>query len=131
MLADLLSLLWAPLLMCLVLTGIHAYLGIHVIAREVRPAEVVPAVHAQVAIAREQRGVGQGRGGIERVRTRMAARGDDGMQFDDALFAREPADAAVHLQAGVAQRPGDRAAHIKASGVLPAHPVEYAPMRIQ
>jgi zinc/manganese transport system permease protein len=35
MLADLFSLLWAPLLMCLVLTGIHAYLGIHVIAREV------------------------------------------------------------------------------------------------
>ncbi|HUF94364.1 MAG TPA: metal ABC transporter permease, partial [Candidatus Limnocylindria bacterium] len=35
MTADLLSLLWAPLLMCLVLTGIHAYLGIHVIAREV------------------------------------------------------------------------------------------------
>jgi len=35
MLADLLALLWAPLLMCLVLTGIHAYLGIHVIAREV------------------------------------------------------------------------------------------------
>jgi zinc/manganese transport system permease protein len=32
---DLLSLLWAPLLMCLVLTGIHAYLGIHVVAREV------------------------------------------------------------------------------------------------
>jgi zinc/manganese transport system permease protein len=35
MLADLVSLLWAPFLMCLVLTGIHAYLGIHVIAREV------------------------------------------------------------------------------------------------
>lgn len=35
MLGDLLSLLWAPFLMCLVLTGIHAYLGIHVIAREV------------------------------------------------------------------------------------------------
>src|SRR5262245_9042612 len=33
--ADLLSLLWAPFLMCLVLTGIHAYLGIHVLAREV------------------------------------------------------------------------------------------------
>jgi zinc/manganese transport system permease protein len=33
--ADLLGLLWAPFLMCLVLTGIHAYLGIHVIAREV------------------------------------------------------------------------------------------------
>src|SRR3977135_1580981 len=31
----LLSLLWAPFLMCLVLTGIHAYLGVHVIAREV------------------------------------------------------------------------------------------------
>jgi zinc/manganese transport system permease protein len=35
MLTDLIALLWAPLLMCLVLTGIHAYLGIHVIAREV------------------------------------------------------------------------------------------------
>ncbi len=35
MFADLLSLLWAPFLMCLVLTGIHAYLGIHVLAREV------------------------------------------------------------------------------------------------
>lgn len=35
MTGDLLSLLWAPFLMCLVLTGIHAYLGIHVVAREV------------------------------------------------------------------------------------------------
>jgi zinc/manganese transport system permease protein len=35
MTADLVALLWAPFLMCLVLTGIHAYLGIHVIAREV------------------------------------------------------------------------------------------------
>jgi zinc/manganese transport system permease protein len=33
--ADLLSIMAAPFLMCLVLTGIHAYLGIHVIAREV------------------------------------------------------------------------------------------------
>jgi zinc/manganese transport system permease protein len=32
---DLLPLLWAPFLMCLVLTGIHAYLGLHVLAREV------------------------------------------------------------------------------------------------
>jgi len=35
MTSDLLALLWAPFLMCLVLTGIHAYLGLHVIAREV------------------------------------------------------------------------------------------------
>lgn len=35
MTSDLLALLWAPFAMCLVLTGIHAYLGIHVIAREV------------------------------------------------------------------------------------------------
>ena len=35
MLGDLLALLWAPFLMCLVLTGIHAYLGVHVLAREV------------------------------------------------------------------------------------------------
>src|SRR5574342_18685 len=27
--------MWVPFLMCLVLTGIHAYLGLHVIAREV------------------------------------------------------------------------------------------------
>ena len=32
---DLVALLWAPFLMCLVLTGIHAYLGVHVLAREV------------------------------------------------------------------------------------------------
>ena len=32
---DVLSLLWMPFLMCLVLTGIHAYLGVHVLAREV------------------------------------------------------------------------------------------------
>ena len=35
MLLELLALLWAPFLMCLVLTGIHAYLGVHVLAREV------------------------------------------------------------------------------------------------
>ena len=35
MIADLVAILWAPLLMCLVLTGIHAYLGVHVLAREV------------------------------------------------------------------------------------------------
>ena len=35
MLSDHLALLWAPFLMCLVLTGIHAYLGVHVLAREV------------------------------------------------------------------------------------------------
>ena len=35
MAADLLALMWVPFLMCLVLTGIHAYLGIHVLAREV------------------------------------------------------------------------------------------------
>src|SRR6266536_2275931 len=35
MFLDLLALLWAPFLICLVLTGIHAYLGVHVLAREV------------------------------------------------------------------------------------------------
>jgi len=35
MMNDLLALMWVPFLMCLVLTGIHAYLGLHVIAREV------------------------------------------------------------------------------------------------
>ena len=35
MFGELLALLWLPFLMCLVLTGIHAYLGVHVLAREV------------------------------------------------------------------------------------------------
>jgi zinc/manganese transport system permease protein len=35
MAVDLFALMWVPFLMCLVLTGIHAYLGFHVIAREV------------------------------------------------------------------------------------------------
>ena len=35
MVGELLALLWVPFLMCLVLTGIHAYLGVHVLAREV------------------------------------------------------------------------------------------------
>src|SRR6185436_17482738 len=35
MLTDLVAILWAPFLMCLVLTGTHAYLGVHVLAREV------------------------------------------------------------------------------------------------
>jgi len=35
MIGELFSILWAPFLMCLVLTGIHAYLGVHVLAREV------------------------------------------------------------------------------------------------
>src|SRR5438309_965142 len=35
MVFDLFAILWAPFLMCLVLTGIHAYLGVHVLAREV------------------------------------------------------------------------------------------------
>jgi zinc/manganese transport system permease protein len=35
MTSDLLALMVAPFLLCLVLTGIHAYLGLHVIAREV------------------------------------------------------------------------------------------------
>src|ERR1051326_8136989 len=40
---QLLSLLWAPFLMCLVLTGIHAYLGVHVLAREVVFVDIVLA----------------------------------------------------------------------------------------
>jgi zinc/manganese transport system permease protein len=35
MTAELVAILWAPFLMCLVLTGIHAYLGVHVLSREV------------------------------------------------------------------------------------------------
>src|SRR5438046_4319922 len=32
---DLLELLWIPFLLCLARTGIHGYLGVHVLAREV------------------------------------------------------------------------------------------------
>lgn len=51
MTGDLLSLLWAPFLMCLVLTGIHAYLGIHVVAREVVFVDIAMAQIAALGIA--------------------------------------------------------------------------------
>lgn len=50
MTSDLVSLMWAPLLMCLVLTGIHAYLGIHVIAREVIFVDIALAQIAALGV---------------------------------------------------------------------------------
>ena len=43
--------MWAPFLMCLVLTGIHAYLGIHVIAREVVFVDIALAQIAALGAA--------------------------------------------------------------------------------
>jgi zinc/manganese transport system permease protein len=51
MTADLVALMWAPFLMCLVLTGIHAYLGIHVIAREVVFVDIALAQIAALGAA--------------------------------------------------------------------------------
>jgi len=48
MIGDLLALMWVPFLMCLVLTGIHAYLGFHVIAREVVFVDIALAQIAAV-----------------------------------------------------------------------------------
>jgi len=48
MTSDLLALMWVPFLMCLVLTGIHAYLGFHVIAREVVFVDIALAQIAAV-----------------------------------------------------------------------------------
>jgi zinc/manganese transport system permease protein len=48
---DLFALMWAPFLMCLVLTGIHAYLGIHVIAREVVFVDIALAQIAALGTA--------------------------------------------------------------------------------
>jgi zinc/manganese transport system permease protein len=50
-LSDLVSLMWAPFLMCLVLTGIHAYLGFHVIAREVVFVDIALAQIAALGAA--------------------------------------------------------------------------------
>jgi zinc/manganese transport system permease protein len=56
MVGDLFSILWAPFLMCLVLTGIHAYLGVHVLAREVVFVDIamaqIAALGATVAFLR-------------------------------------------------------------------------------
>jgi zinc/manganese transport system permease protein len=49
--ADLLGLLAMPFLMCLVLTGIHAYLGIHVLAREVIFVDIAMAQIAAVGVS--------------------------------------------------------------------------------
>jgi zinc/manganese transport system permease protein len=55
-LADLVAILWAPFLMCLVLTGIHAYLGVHVLAREVVFVDIamaqIAALGATIAFLR-------------------------------------------------------------------------------
>jgi len=48
---DLLALLWVPFLMCLVLTGIHAYLGIHVLAREVVFVDIAMAQIAALGVS--------------------------------------------------------------------------------
>jgi zinc/manganese transport system permease protein len=51
MAGDLLALMWVPFLMCLVLTGIHAYLGLHVIAREVVFVDIALAQIAALGAA--------------------------------------------------------------------------------
>ena len=48
MTGDLFALMWVPFLMCLVLTGLHAYLGFHVIAREVVFVDIALAQIAAV-----------------------------------------------------------------------------------
>lgn len=48
---DLLGLLAVPFLMCLVLTGIHAYLGIHVLAREVIFVDIAMAQIAALGVS--------------------------------------------------------------------------------
>ena len=56
MIGELFSILWAPFLMCLVLTGIHAYLGVHVLAREVVFVDIamaqIAALGATIAFLR-------------------------------------------------------------------------------
>lgn len=47
---DLVALLWVPFLMCLVLTGIHAYLGVHVLAREVIFVDIALAQIAALGV---------------------------------------------------------------------------------
>lgn len=47
---DLLALLATPFLMCLVLTGIHAYLGIHVLAREIIFVDIAMAQLAALGV---------------------------------------------------------------------------------
>jgi zinc/manganese transport system permease protein len=51
MASDLIGLMWVPFLMCLVLTGIHAYLGFHVIAREVVFVDIALAQIAALGAA--------------------------------------------------------------------------------
>src|SRR3546814_5019921 len=68
----------------------------HMIAGELVTAQFIAAIQAQVGIAGEQRGVGQRRRRVKRARARMAAGGDDRMQFDDALPAIAAVDAAAH-----------------------------------
>src|SRR3546814_5771732 len=103
----------------------------HVVAGQVLATGFATAVQAQVLVAGEQGDIGQGRGRVQRMGTRMAACGDDRMQLHYALFAGAAAGAAMHAQAGITEGPGDRAAHIPAGGRLPAHPVQYPAVRVE
>src|SRR5690606_15027738 len=97
----------------------------HVVAGQQLAGEIPAAVHAQRLVAREQRGVGERRGGIERLRTHVPARGDDRMQFERAAQAGVACGAAVNALAWFTQVPAPPSARV-ATGTVPyAGSIQY------
>lgn len=101
------------------------------IAGQLVATQLIAAVEAKVTVASKQRGVGQRGGWVDRTRARMPARGDNRVQFNDALLAAVAVGAATHDQTGGAQRPGDGIARVQAGSVLPADPVQNSTVRIE
>src|SRR6185437_13277149 len=103
----------------------------HVVAGEFPAGAVTTAVQAEIAIAREQGGVAERGRRIDGTAVAAAAARHDRMQAQGALVADVAVEAAVQGETGVTQRPGDRFAHVQASRILPADPVEDASARVE
>ena len=103
----------------------------HVVTGKFAAGKLRAAVHAQKAVTREQRGVGQRRRRIHRLVATTPGAGDDGVQLQQALRAMQSTETTVHEQARIAERPRDGATRVQADSVLPADPVQDMPGRIQ
>lgn len=116
-----------------VFPGVLAVLGDrqHMVAGQLAAAEALAAVHAQVAVAGEQGGIGERRRRVDGVVAAVAGAGDDGVQGQGALQAADTVVAAVDGDAGIAQGPRHGVAYVEANRFLPADPVKNSAGGVQ
>ena len=93
-----------------------------VVAGEGRVRELAAAVEADVAVAPEERRVGQGWNAPARLHDAPVAR-DDAVYVEVRLRAVHPRVPAANPQHGVTERPHDQVTRVEARRFLPARPV--------